>query len=114
MACKKCGRCCRYTAIIVDEMSEEAMRWSLYHNHLVVSRKGKNVVFVPNKCNQLSDEGLCKVYETRPKSCAVVPTKDCTEFQPPGCGYFDEGEENERTNCSQTINRGPGETNSQG
>jgi Fe-S-cluster containining protein len=91
MACKKCGECCKYTAVISGPMDEDAMLWSSYHSHLIIKRgNDKLVIFIPNRCRNLKDDNTCAIYESRPGCCALIPNADCKEFQPPGCRYFDE------------------------
>jgi Fe-S-cluster containining protein len=70
-------------------MSEDALRWAEYHDHTIVEREGKLIVFVPNRCKQLADDNTCKIYDDRPDVCAKIPNRDCAIFQPEGCRYFE-------------------------
>ena len=90
MSCKKCGACCKYTAVMIGQPDEDGVRWSAYHGHRLFEKEGQLVVFIPNRCSQLGDDNLCKIYKDRPNVCATVPNVDCTIFQPPECGYFNE------------------------
>lgn len=90
MACKKCGACCKYAAVVMDGLSKDGRRWAEYHGQTIIERQGKYVIFIPNRCSQLGDDNLCKVYDNRPDVCAMVPSMDCTIFQPSKCRYFDE------------------------
>jgi Fe-S-cluster containining protein len=94
MACKKCGECCRYVAIVTDKLDEDAQKWAGYHGHTWEVREGKTVIFIPNKCKMLAEDSTCRIYDQRPGVCAIIPNVDCRIYQPKGCRYFEDEDAN--------------------
>jgi Fe-S-cluster containining protein len=94
IGCKRCGACCRHVALHVDAepyQSDDHKRWADAHGHIrVVQMDGSVIVFIPNRCQNLSESNTCNIYETRMENCRLLPTPEIRQFQPPGCRYFDE------------------------
>lgn len=75
--CKKCGKCCNYMYSF-DTYTEKEFKFMqmLFPSYRRFYIKGKddegNFIFA---CNDVSKEGLCSVYDKRPKMCRVYPNK---------------------------------------
>lgn len=89
--CKKCGKCCNYIYSF-DACNEQEFKFMqiLYPVYKRFYIKGKdeqgNLIFA---CKYVSDEGLCAVYNKRPKMCKRYPNKKiiCDAKMHEGCGY---------------------------
>jgi len=89
--CKKCGKCCRYMYSF-DTYTEKEFKFMqfLFPTYRKFYIKGKdedgNFIFA---CNKVSKEGLCTVYDKRPKMCRVYPNKRILypAALHEGCGY---------------------------
>src|SRR5574344_2773358 len=89
--CKKCGKCCHYMYSF-DTYTEKEFKFMqfLFPSYKKFYIKGKdkygNFIFA---CDKVSEEGLCTIYEKRPKMCRVYPAKRI--FYPAklhkNCGY---------------------------
>lgn len=89
--CKMCGKCCNYMYSF-DTYTEQEFKFmqALFPSYRRFYIKGKdekgNFIFA---CKLVSEEGLCTVYDKRPKMCRVYP---CKRILYPaklheGCGY---------------------------
>jgi len=74
--CRSCGaRCCHYVTCRLDEpqCSEEHdnVRWYLLHHDVsvFVDLAGEWFVQFDTACEDVSEEGLCQRYSTRPSLC---------------------------------------------
>lgn len=89
--CKKCGKCCNYMYSF-DTYTEQEFKFMqlIFPAYKRFYIKGKdsedNFIFA---CKYVSDEGICTVYNKRPKMCRVYPNKRI--FYPAklheGCGF---------------------------
>lgn len=89
--CIKCGKCCNYM-YSVDTYTEKEFRFmqKLFPTYRRFYIKGKdddgNLIFA---CKLVSSEGLCTVYNKRPRMCRNYPQKRI--IYPgklhEGCGY---------------------------
>ncbi len=114
--CHKCGRCCRsattaYTHEEIEQMfaegKQEAVEFlsifepfpSLEEAKKVVPEQVEQVLevlshkegFDPDKvtfyhCRYVTEEGLCGIYERRPRCCIDAPYNGWA-VMPPGCGF---------------------------
>lgn len=89
--CKKCGKCCN-CIYSLDTYTEKEFKFMqmIYPPYRRFYIKGKdergNFVFA---CKYVSTEGLCTVYNKRPRICKVYPNKKIHfpgELHE-GCGY---------------------------
>jgi len=55
------------------------IRWYFYHKPAVVLIDNENdwIVELPIKCEQLDENGKCKIYNKRPSVCQALKLKDC-------------------------------------
>lgn len=89
--CKKCGKCCR-CIYSIDTCNEQEFKFMqiLYPVYKRFYIKGKdengNLIFA---CKYVSEDGLCAVYNKRPKMCKRYPNKKiiCDAKMHEGCGY---------------------------
>jgi len=90
--CHGCAKCCLYVAIEID--SPEAMAdydhvaWYLYHEHVTVfvDWEGQWYVKFDSRCRNLTPEGLCGIYETRPGICKDFDWRECENHMTPDEG----------------------------
>jgi Fe-S-cluster containining protein len=70
---------------------ESDQDWMGYHNFLIkIFPDGKSaMLFAPCRCNMLTEDNLCSIYEDRPTNCRTLPGPGLEEFQPPGCRFFE-------------------------
>jgi len=90
--CKKCGACCKYIAIVIGKFPDD-IKWAAAHNLRIIHHnewEGSAVAFVPCRCQYLSDENLCTIYDERPLTCKLFPEANKRWLRPPECKY-DEG-----------------------
>lgn len=89
--CKKCGKCCNYMYSF-DTYTEKEFKFMqmLFPSYRRFYIKGKddagNFIFA---CKNVSDDGLCTVYDKRPKMCRRYPNKRIlypANFHD-GCGF---------------------------
>lgn len=89
--CKKCGKCCN-NVYSIDMESEQEFKFMqlLFPAYRRFYLKGKDeeghLVFA---CKFVSEDGLCTVYEKRPRLCRNFPAKSlkyCAKLFD-GCGY---------------------------
>ena len=82
--CSKClpAICCNYFAIEVDEPEDrkdfESMLWQIAHQKVsfYIHRK-KWYMMVHTRCNFLTENNQCAIYETRPYICREHSTENC-------------------------------------
>ena len=81
--CKGCdGRCCRYVAIEIDEPTAKSdfddVRWYTAHRGITVFVEEKRwYVNFASRCNFLTRDQQCEIYESRPKICRGHSTSRC-------------------------------------
>ncbi len=89
--CNKCGVCCR-NIYSLDTYTPKEFRFMqfIYPPYRRFYIKGKdedgNFIFA---CKYIGDDGLCTVYNKRPRLCRSYPKKKLNHFAnlPDGCGY---------------------------
>lgn len=65
--CHQCkGACCEGITIPVTNLSTDAKRWLMLHKGVSLNDQG--IVF-DNPCEQLGEDGKCKIYNSRPQGC---------------------------------------------
>ncbi len=71
--CFRCrGACCEEFILPLDAIEvrrdADAKRWFQLHGSLLIGPR----IHFECKCTQLTDEGKCSIYETRPDVCKVL------------------------------------------
>lgn len=89
--CNKCGKCCRriYSAYMYSEKEFEFMKkFFPSYKMFYIKEKDENGNFV-FACKNIGDDGLCKIYDKRPRLCRKYPKKKLSFYaeMPDGCGY---------------------------
>lgn len=94
--CGKCNAlCCRYFCFEIDEPDEyddfEDIRWYLCHEGVSVHVDEDEdwYIQIENRCNQLDESNLCKIYEDRPLICRSYSGENC-ELTGSDYGYIEE------------------------
>jgi len=72
MSCARCGKCCSYMTIVPMWSHKGNEDWLGYHGCEIVEHEGVEYIKIPIPCKHLKD-GLCEIYETRPKMCKDFP-----------------------------------------
>lgn len=81
--CFECSRCCTYVAIEIDAPTTpreyDYIEWYLYHHALAVFVDWDNKWFVSfdSRCEHLTPQGLCGIYERRPDICRDFDWREC-------------------------------------
>jgi len=81
--CHACTACCNYIALEIDEPTTnreyDYIRWYLFRPNVkvYVDWDGDWHLQVDSDCENLLPNGLCGVYETRPKICRDFDWNDC-------------------------------------
>ena len=82
--CKKClpAKCCTYFSLGVDEPEDrkdfEAMLWQIAHKGVSFYIYRKDwYLMVDSKCNFLTKDNKCAIYETRPYICKEHSIESC-------------------------------------
>lgn len=92
LPCVECkAKCCRYVAVEIDKPTTkrdyDQVRWYLLHEHMKVFVDHDNDWFLEFEtvCEELKENALCGVYETRPQICRDHgwPTGTCEHFDDP-------------------------------
>jgi Fe-S-cluster containining protein len=83
--CFECAKCCTYIAIEIDDPSTnkeyDQILWYLYHRdvEVFVDWDGDWHVLFRTRCENLTDAGLCAVYERRPAICKDFDWRECEQ-----------------------------------
>lgn len=81
--CTQCdGRCCRYVAIEIDKPTTKGdfddIRWYTAHRGITVFvEDGQWYVNFNSRCNYLTAEHRCEIYDRRPKICRRHDPSGC-------------------------------------
>ncbi|MEN8159117.1 MAG: YkgJ family cysteine cluster protein [Myxococcota bacterium] len=93
--CHACAKCCLYTAIEIDSPAAmtdyDNVIWYLYHENVTifVDWEGQWYVKFDSRCENLTSEGLCGIYATRPAICKDFDWKECENHMTPDEGPAD-------------------------
>jgi len=80
--CSGCDLCCRHIALEIDKPETEKefdqIRWFLVHKNvwIFIDNDGSWNMQVNTPCEKLKD-GLCSIYEKRPKICQDYSSDNC-------------------------------------
>jgi uncharacterized protein len=81
--CFECALCCTYVAVEIDRPSTmkeyDHIVWYLYHPGITVfvDWNGDWFVKFESRCENLTPQGLCGIYERRPAICKDFDWRDC-------------------------------------
>jgi Fe-S-cluster containining protein len=81
--CFQCARCCTYIAIEIDAPTTpreyDYIEWYLYHAAVSVFVDWDDKWFVKfdARCQNLTPQGLCGIYERRPDICRDFDWREC-------------------------------------
>lgn len=87
--CFNCAKCCTYVALEIDKpttMKEyDYVLWYLLHQgvSVFVDLDGVWHLKFESRCQHLSEQGLCGIYETRPAICRDFDWRECENHLPP-------------------------------
>jgi len=88
--CLRCGaKCCQYFALPIDDPADrkdfDDIRWYLLHEGVsIFVEDGDWYIQIDNRCKALTAEGLCSVYENRPRICRKYKDGECEFAVPDG------------------------------
>jgi len=83
--CFDCTKCCTYVAAEIDEPTTnkeyDYIVWYLVHSGVSLFVDWDNSWFIKfeTRCDKLTPEGLCGIYETRPAICREFDWRDCEQ-----------------------------------
>jgi Fe-S-cluster containining protein len=81
--CKQCGECCRYFAIKRVMKTKHVVEYMEARGY----KFDGTTMLIPSVCPQLTEEGKCKIYETRPQVCRDYEGKSGKFYVPVGCVF---------------------------
>jgi Fe-S-cluster containining protein len=90
--CFECAKCCSYVALQIDQPSTMAdydhVVWYLYHKDVSVFVDWESDWYVKfeTRCENLTDAGLCGVYDHRPGICKDFDWRECENHLKPEDG----------------------------
>lgn len=92
MKCKKCGLCCKWIQVGTMPKHGEVDWDFIKARNVIAVDHGAIVVFYVNApCPHLTEDNLCNIQDSKPKSCIDFPTNEIEAL--PNCGWWDEDEE---------------------
>jgi Fe-S-cluster containining protein len=83
--CHGCSKCCEYVAIEIDSPAAmqdyDHVTWYLYHDKVsvFVDFEGQWFVKFDTVCQNLTPQGLCGIYATRPGICKDFDWQECEQ-----------------------------------
>lgn len=83
--CFNCSRCCTYVAVEIDKptsMKEyDHLYWYLYHGGISVfiDWEGDWFIQFETRCENLTAQGMCGVYDHRPGICKDFDWRECEQ-----------------------------------
>ena len=86
--CFECAQCCTYVALEIDTPTTakeyDYVVWYLVHRgvSLFVDWEDDWYLKFETRCNHLTDQGLCGIYDDRPIICREFDWKDCEKNNP--------------------------------
>lgn len=81
--CEHCtGLCCRYVALPLEKPTTrrdfDDIRWFVMHEGVsVFCEDGDWFVQFASRCDNLGDDNMCGIYETRPRICREYKAGEC-------------------------------------
>lgn len=87
--CFACAQCCTYIATQIDEPTTmtdyDHISWYLHHAGISVyiDWEGAWYLQIETRCEQLTEHGLCGIYDHRPAICKDFDWRDCEKQQTP-------------------------------
>jgi len=83
-ACQKCGACCKVLAMRVPK-TDTMYREFFSARGLLFDAQDDEVLLVPSRCQYLTPENKCQVYDVRPDICRLFPKGN--SYLPMGCVF---------------------------
>lgn len=83
--CHRCGACCRYVAVEIDNPSSfddyDHIYWYLTHRavSVYVDWEGDWFIEFETVCEHLTDAITCAIYEERPQMCSDFSWNECEQ-----------------------------------
>jgi len=83
--CFECAKCCKYVAVEIDEPTTnkeyDYIIWYVVHSGVSVFVDWENAWYIKfdTRCDKLTPEGLCGIYEDRPAICRDFDWRDCEQ-----------------------------------
>ena len=87
--CFACSQCCAYIATQIDEPTTmkdyDHITWYLYHAGIsaYIDWDGDWYLQMETRCDNLTEHGLCGIYDHRPGICKDFDWRDCESQQTP-------------------------------
>jgi len=83
--CKQCGKCCKFMIVAPSIPYDDHKEWLEFHGITLVESFNTPwpALRFEIPCKHLDENGKCKIYNERPKSCKVFPVgkvKECPEY----------------------------------
>ncbi|MFH1829418.1 MAG: YkgJ family cysteine cluster protein [Pseudomonadota bacterium] len=80
--CHRCSRCCAYFCLEIDEPESlheyDDLAWIVAHQKTAIHVTGKTwELVVHNPCQHLGADGVCRIYDKRPRICRKHVPGDC-------------------------------------
>lgn len=88
--CMSCGgKCCSYFALPIEEPEDmkdyDDIRWYLLHEGVsVFVEDGDWFIQIDNRCKALTVDGMCEIYQDRPRICRKYKDDVCEFAVPDG------------------------------
>ncbi len=83
--CYQCTDCCEHVALEIERPTTnndyQNIRWYLVHKNVSVFKASddkKWYIMFDTRCEQLTDDGHCAIYETRPALCREYSADNCS------------------------------------
>ncbi len=82
--CILCHGCCMYITVPLDppdnEETIDLYKWYLYHRNIEIylDHNQQWQLLVKTPCENLKEDGFCKIYETRPTICRNYDSSSCS------------------------------------
>ena len=75
--CSKCGACCKGFSIPTKTLSKDLIDYFTYHEGVEIKEvDGQQLIYVNARCEHLTEENLCAIYDHRPIVCRDGYTKN--------------------------------------
>lgn len=97
--CKECGgKCCRFIMLETKKDDEYKIEFWETQGNIKQSETENTVIYMQHcKCQHATDDGICDMYEDRPKLCRDFPRKDLPRLWRSVCPLFHEIHKDKKT-----------------
>ncbi len=70
LPCDTCGgACCRFVVVAIGELTADQRRWAEMRGPVDFAYKGAFLWRLPVACQNLAEDGMCRIYASRPDVC---------------------------------------------